>query len=498
MSERRNERSGPSPGETTSPPSLERRIAHGALWIFLFKISNRLLQFVALLVLARLLVPEDFGLMGVTLVTITAFEIFSVSGLREALVQRKGDVESYIETAWTANLIRASIFCLILLLAAPYISSFFEDERITLLLRVMSISLMLKALTNFRVLYFEKDLDFKKEFIYQVTGTAAQVAVSVSVAVATRNVWSLVAGYISGESVRLIASYLLVRSRPRLRIDGTRFEEMLGFGKWILGSNALIFIITQGDDAFVGKMLGTAALGFYQLAFRISNLPVTEITHTVSRVSFPAYSKIQDDTARLRDVCTRIIQVTTFAAFPIAGLILVLGGDFTRLFLGDKWMPMVPAMQVLVFFAITRAVGATLGPVFNATNRPNVLTMLTALQLVILVAMIYPLSVKWGIVGVSLAVLTANLVAQVIAAIKAMSILKASLSRLVRLLTVNAACAALPLAALAIIRSRYEEFGIPAFILAAACAGVSYLALSYAVDIVTSGGLWRYIRTNWR
>jgi O-antigen/teichoic acid export membrane protein len=489
MSERRNE---------SSPSSLERRIARGGLWILVLRISNRLLQFVALLVLARLLVPEDFGLMGVTLVTIAAFEIFSVSGLREALVQRKGDVESYIETAWTANLIRAATCCLILLLAAPAISSFFEDERITLLLRVMSISLMLKAFTNFRVLYFEKELDFKREFIYQVTGTVAQVAVSVSVAVATRSVWSLVAGYISGEFVRLIASYLLIRSRPRLRIDGTRFKEMLGFGKWILGSNALIFIITQGDDAFVGKVLGTAALGFYQLAYRISNLPVTEITHTVSRVTFPAYSKIQDDTARLREVYMRIIQVTTFAAFPIAGLILVLGGDFTRLFLGDKWMPMVPAMQVLVFFGITRTVGASLGPIFNATNRPNVLTMLAALQLAILIAIIFPLSAKWGIVGVSLAVLTANLVTQLIAAIKAMSILEAAPSRLVRLLTVNAACAALPLAALAFIRSRHGELSIPAFILAAASAGVTYLALSYAVDRTTSGGLWSTIRTNWR
>ena len=208
-------------------------------------------------------------------------------------------------------------------------------------------------------------------------------------------------------------SYLIHPYRPHLSSDLGKAKKLFGFGKWILGSSILIFLITQGDDIFVGKLLGATALGFYQLAYRISNMPATEITHVISQVSFPAYSKLQDDLAKLREAYLRVLQVTTFLSFPIAGLIFVLAPDFTKILLGEKWMPMVPAMQVLAIFGAIRAFGATTGSIFQGVGRPSILTKLAAIQLLMMIAIIYPLTNEFGIFGTAIAILIPNLITQI-------------------------------------------------------------------------------------
>ncbi len=164
------------------------------------------------------------------------------------------------------------------------------------------------------------------------------------------------------------------------------------------------FLVVQGDDIFVGKMLGVTALGFYQMAYLISNLPATEITHVISQVTFPAYSKMQYDLQRLRAAYLDTLQLTAFVSIPIAGGIFILAPEFTEIFLGAKWMPMVPAMQVLVLAGLVRSIQATTGPIFLAVNRPEIEPRWQTVRLLVLIILIYPLSINWGILGTSIAV----------------------------------------------------------------------------------------------
>jgi O-antigen/teichoic acid export membrane protein len=382
----------------------------GGLWAFAIRIFSQVLRLAALVILARLLVPEDFGLLGITLLTVAVLEVFTQTGFQAALVQKKGDVEQFMNTAWTVHAVRGFILYGILYLIAPLIGAFFGTPGVVPLLQVLGITLVLRGLTNVRILYFQKELEFHKEFIYQITASVAQVAVSVSLAVIYRSVWALVLGYLAGDTARLVVSYVLIPRFPRPQLARAHFKEMFTFGKWVFGSSILAFLVTHGDDAFVGKMLGATALGFYQLAYRVSNLPATQITHVISQVTFPAYSKMQDDIPRLREAYLRVLQLTTFFAFPIAGLILVLGGDFTRLFLGEKWLPMVPAMQVLAFWGALRSMAASIGPVYNAIGRPDIGTKLSLAGLVLIAGLIYPFTCHEGILGASLAVLIGALV----------------------------------------------------------------------------------------
>ena len=213
----------------------------------------------------------------------------------------------------------------------------------------------------------------------------------------------------------MVMSYLIHPYRPRFRWERTKVGELYGFGRWILGSSIVNFLNTQGDDVFIGKVLGTTALGLYQMAYRISNLPATEITHVVSEVTFPAYSQLQDRLAQLREAYLQALQVTMFVSIPMGGGILLLAPDFTRVLLGEQWMAMVPAMRVLALWGLIRSIGATTGPVFNAVGRPDLVTKLVSIKLVMLAVLILPLTAMWGIVGTALAVLLCALVANPVA-----------------------------------------------------------------------------------
>ncbi|UCB51989.1 MAG: lipopolysaccharide biosynthesis protein [Candidatus Zixiibacteriota bacterium] len=393
--------------------TLARRTIRGGFWVFALRIAQRFFDLVRLVILARILAPSDFGLMGIALLVMMTIETFSLTGFQQALIQKKGNIEGYLDTTWTVLILRGFLLFIILYFIAPYVSVFFETAAATSIIRVIALSALFQAFANIGVVYFQKELEFEKQFIYQFSGTLADFVVAISLAFMLRSVWALVFGLLAGNLVRCVASYIVHPARPRLDFELTKVKELFGFGKWILGSSILILLITHGDDIFVAKLLGAAALGFYQMAYRISNMTATEITHVISQVAFPAYSKLQENMSKLREAYLKVLQITTFLSIPLSGMIFALAPDFTKIFLGEKWMPMVPAMQVLALAGSLRAVAATAGCVFTAVGKPKIDTKLQVVRLFLMATLIYPFAVKWGILGVSIAILLSVLVSSI-------------------------------------------------------------------------------------
>jgi len=232
--------------------------------LWLANYQSRLRGFIRTIILARLLAPEDFGLLGIAMLAIATLETFSQTGFWEALIQKKGDVESCLDTAWTISAIRGTILFLILFLSAPIIAKFFNSPHATLVIKVIAVSTLISGFRNIGILFFQKDLEFNKQFFYELSATLVDLAVAISLAFILRNVWALVWGGLAANVIRLFASYILHAYRPHVRLDKSEFKNLFSFGKWVLGSSTLIFLITQGDDIFVGRMLGVTALGFYQ------------------------------------------------------------------------------------------------------------------------------------------------------------------------------------------------------------------------------------------
>jgi len=416
------------PGE-----NLFQRTVRSGFWVFSLRIVQQLFSLARLVILARILAPHDFGLLGIALLTMATLETFSQTGFQAALIQKKEDIKSHLDAAWTVLILRGFILFVILYLIAPYAATFFNAPEAKPIIQVIGFAVLFQAFTNIGVIYFQKELEFNKQFIYQLSGTLADFIIAISAALILKSVWALVFGLLAGNAVRCFVSYLIHPYRPHLNLDLGKARELFGFGKWVLGSSILIFLITQGDDIFVGKLLGATALGFYQMAYRISNMPATEITHVISQVTFPAYSKLQDNIPKLREAYLKVLQVTAFLSFPIAGLIFILAPDFTKIFLGDKWMPMVPAMQVLVLWGLIRSIGATTGPIFQAVGRPKILVKYQIFQLSVLIILVYPLTIHWGILGTSLTVLFAAIGANILAFYTVIKITKCGIYNFLRM-----------------------------------------------------------------
>ena len=388
---------------TKSDESLTQRVFVSGFWIFTLRILQKAFGLIRLIVLARVVAPDDFGLMGIALLTMSILETFSQSGFQHALIHKKENIDSYLNSAWTFLILRGFMLFGILYLIAPYAATFFNASEAKSVIQVIGISVLIKAFNNLGVIYFKKDLEFNKQFIYEMGGTLADFIVSVSTALILMNAWALVFGLLAGEFSRCCLSYLLHPRRPRLNFDLGKLRELWGFGKWISGSNIFTFLVTQGDDIFVGKVLGATALGFYQMAYRISNLPATDITHVISQITFPAYSKLQDNLDHLRKAHLQSLQSISFLSFPIAAGILAISPEFVRLFLGEQWNPIIPPTQVLAVYGAVRSIGAANGALFYGTGNPRYDALIAGIKFVCLAIIIYPLAKIWGITGTAIA-----------------------------------------------------------------------------------------------
>lgn len=388
--------------------TLKEQTARSGLWALVTNVLGRGLSIVTLIVLARLLEPSDFGLMGIALISVTGLKRISNLGLKTALIQNRDEnVDRYLNTAWSIQIVRGVFLLVLLVSLAPLIASVFDEPRATPILRVIALSPLLLALRNPGIVYFEKNLEFHMDFLYKTGSSAGRFVVSIVWALVSPSVWALVAGFVFSDLSRLVLSYLLHDYRPRPRFNLDRARELIDYGKWITASGILHYAFSQGDDAVVGWLLSTTALGFYQLSYRIASAPATEVTEVISSVLLPMFSQIQHDTQRLREAFFQTMRLVALVIAPMAVGILAVAPEFVRAILGEQWVPMITTMQILAVFALVRAFGSTYGTVFKAVGHPEYTTKLMALNVLVLAVVVYPAATGYGIDGVAMATLGA-------------------------------------------------------------------------------------------
>lgn len=383
-----------------STDSVLERSAKSALWVTGIKWTSRFSGILLLIILARLLSPRDFGLMGIALLTLSATKRFTQIGLKAALIQQKEkNVDKYLDTTLSLEAGRGILIFAILYTAAPYVASAFGEPRATLLIRVSAISPILYGFRNPGVVYFRKELSFHKEFIYQVSSNLVRFAVGVGYALISPTVWALVFSYMAADAAKVILSYVMHPYRPWPSFDLGAARELIDYGKWITASSILNFFYSQGDDAFVGWFLSATSLGFYQYAYRIADMPSQEVSEVIANVTFPAYSRLQDDSAQLRDALVRSLRIVAFATYPMAFGIALVAPSFVPLVLGDQWTPMIGAMQLLAIYGLLHALTRNFGSIWKAIGRPDIIAKVSAVRVVCIAILIWPATAQWGIEG---------------------------------------------------------------------------------------------------
>lgn len=418
---------------TLSPSDdLTSRTIVGGLWMAITNSSDRILQTLSLVVLARLLSPTEFGLFGIATLTLTALKRFSRLGFDTALIQRQEEnVDAYLDTVFTLRIFRGVVVAGIAFLSAPLVAAFFSEPLATPVLRIIALSTLFQSLYNPGTIYFQKDLEFHRVFALSFSSSLTQALVSIVYAILFPTVWALVIGYVAGSFVKLLVSYIIHDYRPRIGFDRQRAGRLINYGKWIYGSSVVSFFYSEGDDIFVGRILGSESLGAYQIAYRLSNAPATEISHTIAKVAMPAYSKIQQDKTDLREGFHRVLRLSTLASIPLGLGIAVVAPVFVPTFLGDQWNVMIVPMQVLALFGVTRSIRTCASPLFRALGNPDYTAKIHAIRLLVMVITIYPLTITFGLAGTALSVLLTSVVGIPIATLWTIRLLDDDLRSLV-------------------------------------------------------------------
>ena len=379
--------------------TLSRKAMQSSFWVFSLRASSQILFFIRTIVLARILAPQEFGIFAIIQLSIGLIESVSETGINKALIQKQANIDRYLDTAWTIQIFRNALIALFLFCSSNYVAAFFDAPEVIQPLQIMCAAIFISGFNNIGIIYFQKELEFNRQFNYQIAALFAEMAVSIVVAILLRSVWALVTGHLTGTFMRLILSYRIHSYRPKFEFKKQKVIDLINYGKWVFSSNSIGYFVVNLDNMVIGKLLGSAKLGLFQMAFRLSNMAATEITHVVSQVAFPLYSKVQDQSSRLKNVFLWTMRSVSLVSLPIAGGFFVLTPELVGVILGKKWLPMASALQLLCLVGAVRSITANFGALFLSTGRPDVQTKASLINLVVLAISIYPMVNHFGMMG---------------------------------------------------------------------------------------------------
>jgi len=368
-------------------------------------------QFLRALVLARILSPADFGLMGMALIAMQAGESLSQTGFNRALVQKKVGAEGYLDTVWVICALRGAALALLLFLFAPPIGVFFKTPEAVPIIRSLSLVFFLNGLVNPALNILERDLHFVRCSVPRVAAIVADLAVSVSLALVFRNVWAMVWGYLSGRLVEIATSYLVRPYWPAMRLRREKVKELYQFGRHITRATAAEYFMQQTDKACIGHLLGAESLGLYSFAWRLASLPAAAVGHVVSSVAFPVFSRVQDDITRLQAGYLRALGIMTALTIPASMGLASVASDLVSVAFGAKWMAMIPSFHVLCLFGAFVALFHAIAAIVAGVGRPEIGARGFYLFLGLLAIPIYPAIKMGGILGAAWCMASAAIIA---------------------------------------------------------------------------------------
>ncbi|WP_254538920.1 lipopolysaccharide biosynthesis protein [Halomarina litorea] len=490
-----------------SDGSITGRVVKSGMWVSVLQVSDRLLQLVLLVVLARLLDPTAFGVFGIAMLALGALRKFSDLGLNASLIyDRDENIDHLLDTAWILEIARTAVLGVGLFLAAGTIARVFGEPSAEPLIQVIGLSRLFIGMRNPAVIYFQKDLQFHKQFVYIFSGSVIHFVAGIGYALfVAADAWALVIGYVLADAFRFFASYVLHDYRPSFSFDMDAARSMIGYGKWITATSILYFFYSEGDDALVGAFLGSTALGLYRYAYQLSNAPATEVTHVISSVMFPAYSKLQDDLSMLREGFHRTLQVTTLISFPLAMGIVAVTPPFVRGFLGSQWEPVILTMQILALFGLMRSAAATFGPVWKATGQPDLIAKFSLVRVICLALTIPPVVLFYQGGGQLLGLRGIEVVALIIIGVQVFPMfpidiyylrktIDTTYSRMARDLSYPLAASLAMYAVVVAVRELLAFGPVVEFGILVVVGGIAYVAAVFVLDRGFGWGLERNIR----
>lgn len=349
------------------PHSTQTRIAKGAVWMVSFKLIERSLGLVSTLILARLLLPQDFGVVAMAMSFIAMAELLSAFSFDTAIIQNQSATHEHYNSAWTCSLLLGLCITLLMTALAVPIAAFYGTPELAWVVSALAFGPLFTGAQNIGVVAFLKELDFRREFKFQVSRKLISFGVVIPLAYLFRSYWALVAGILVSKFVGTLISYLMHPYRPKLDFSKTR--ELLNFSRWLLINNVAGFLKERSADFFIGRTIGATSLGTYNIAYEIAHLPTTELGAPINRALLPGFACMKEP-SEVSSAYANAVGLLMLVSFPVAASMYALAPYLVHCMLGSKWLGVVPLMQLLVFNGVLLLLHASICAVLIGRGLP--------------------------------------------------------------------------------------------------------------------------------
>ncbi len=415
-----------SGGREGGEQSLRARAMRGTGWQFTAKLSRLVLELGVLAILSRLVSPAEFGRVAIAMIFITVSALFYELGVRAAIVQRRNLTDEVVRTAFTISVVSGVSFCLLLGLAAPWVSAFFRAD-VTWVLRALSLNFVFIGFGLTAKGLLQRTMNFRALALTEIVGySLGYGAVGVTLAYHGFGVWALVAGLVSRSFLGSLIANLCARHPKAPYLGRAELKQIFSYSVGVTLTRVFNELAKKGDYFVTGRWLGPAALGFYQRAFSTADMPAAFFTGVIGEVSFPAMAEVQDNRERLRRIYLRNVALVAAVYLPLSAVLFLAGPLVIRVLFGPDWDASVPPFRILCVGMIFMASYPISDGLIKAKGESAVWrsALRVALYALLVVGGAY-VGQRWGVEGVAAAVLLAVLAKYLLVAHLCLAVLEA-------------------------------------------------------------------------
>jgi len=375
---------------TKEPLSLSQEVLKGTKWYVAMRWCIRGLGLVSSAFLARLLMPEDFGLVATVLVIFGLVSLLFEFGVNMALIQNNKATDDHFHTAWTIRLLQSVTIAVLLAAFSPLVAQIYGDERLEIICQIMAFGTFIRGFENIGVVKLQKDMNFSHDFAYNVAPKIISTLMTIGLAFYYKSFMALVIGTVLNNLIIVMASYIVIRFKPKFSF--AKISDIWGFSQWVLASNIAQYISSQGDILILSIISTPVKIGYYKWGTELSYMAISEIQQPFSRALIPGLAKIKDDHERLIAAYLKALSMMTLIAVPIALGFGGIANELIPLFLGggDKWLPVVPLIEALVFLAMLTSMYGISGSLLTITGNIKYLSRIYWLQALVTLMTLYP------------------------------------------------------------------------------------------------------------
>lgn len=320
------------------------------IWRFAERCGAQLVTFIVSIVLARILTPEDYGVVALATVFTSILQVFVDSGLGTALIQKKNADDLDFSSVFYFNFVVCIVLYIIMFFTAPFISVFYNDSSLTSIVRVASLTIVISGVKGIQQAYVSRNMLFKRFFFATLGGTIFSAFIGIGLAYAGFGVWAIVVQQLSNTAIDTLILWITVKWRPKKMFSIKRLKELLNFGWKLLVSSLFNTVYNNLRNLIIGKYYSSADLAYYNQGDKFPNLIVTNINSSIDSVLLPTLSSAQDEKNRVKSMTRRAIKTSTYIMAPLMMGLAFCATPIVRLILTEKWMPCVPYLQI---FCIT-------------------------------------------------------------------------------------------------------------------------------------------------